>query len=72
MQSKELQTENEFLKAQILGLAHNLKIADQKIEQYKMQLENLHKQNMDLSAEIKHLNMLAVTSNYNRNDSRLY
>ena len=72
MQIEQLQQENEQLKAQIMGLAFNLKIADDKIKQYEMQLENLYKQNMDLSNEIKHLNMLAMTSNSNRNDSRNY
>jgi chromosome segregation ATPase len=72
MQIEQLQQENEQLKAQIAGLAFNLKIADDKIKQYEIQLENLYKQNMDLSNEIKHLNMLAMTSNYNKNDSRNY
>jgi cell division protein FtsB len=72
MQIEQLQQENEQLRAQIMGLAFNLKVADDKIKQYEMQLENLHKKNMDLSSEIKHLNMLAMTSNYNKNDSRNY
>ena len=48
------------------------KIADNKIKQYEMQLENLYKQNLSLSSEVKHLNMLAITSNTNKNDSRYY
>jgi len=72
MQIEQLQQENEQLKAQISGLAFNLKTADDKIKQYEIQLENLYKKNMDLSSEVKHLNMLAMTSNYNKNDSRLY
>jgi chromosome segregation ATPase len=72
MQIEQLQQENEHLKAQIAGLAFNLKVADDKVKQYEIQLENLYKQNMDLSSEIKHLNMLAMTSNYNKNDSRNY
>ena len=72
MQIEQLQKENESLKAQIAGLAFNLKAADDKINQYKLQVENLYKQNMDLSSEVKHLNMLAMTSNYNKNHSRLY
>jgi len=72
MQIEQLQQENEQLKAQIMGLSFNLKTADDKIKQYEMRLENLYKQNMDLSSEIKHLNMLAMTSNYNKNDSRNY
>ena len=72
MQIEQLQQENEQLKAQIMGLAFNLKAADDKIKQYEIQLENLYKKNIDLSNEVKHLNMLAMTSNYNKNDSRLY
>jgi chromosome segregation ATPase len=72
MQIEQLQRENEHLRAQIAGLAFNLKTADDKIKQYDIQLENLYKKNMDLSNEIKHLNMLAMTSNYNKNDSRNY
>ena len=72
MQIEQLQQENEHLKAQIMGLAFNLKIADDKIKQYEMQLENLYKQNLSLSSEVKHLNMLAITSNTNKNDSRYY
>ena len=72
MQIEQLQQENEQLRAQIAGLAFNLKVADDKIKQYEMQIDSLYKQNMDLSSEIKHLNMLAMTSNYNKNDSRNY
>jgi cell division protein FtsB len=72
MKIKELQQENEQLKAQIAGLAFNLRAADDRIKQYELRLENLYKQNMDLVNEVKHLNMLAMTSNYNRNDSRNY
>jgi chromosome segregation ATPase len=72
MKIKELQQENEQLKAQIAGLAFNLRVADDKIKNYEMQLENLYKNNMDLSNEVRHLNMLAMTSNGNRNDSRNY
>ena len=72
MQIQQLQEENTQLKAQIAGLSFNLKQAEDKIKQYEMRLENLYKQNMDLANEIKHLNMLAMTSNYNRNDSRNY
>jgi chromosome segregation ATPase len=72
MQIEQLQQENEQLKAQIMGLAFNLKTADDKIKQYEIQLENLYKQNLSLSSEVKHLNMLAITSNANKNDSRYY
>ena len=72
MQIEQLQKENESLKAQIAGLAFNLKAADDKIKQYEMQIDSLYKQNMGLSNEVKHLNMFAMTSNSNRNDSRNY
>jgi chromosome segregation ATPase len=72
MKIKQLQQENEQLKAQIAGLAFNLKTAEDKIKQYEMQIDNLYKQNMGLSSEVKHLNMLAMTSNTNKNDSRYY
>ena len=72
MQIEQLQKENESLKAQIAGLAFNLKAADDKIKQYEMQIDSLYKQNMGLSNEVKHLNMLAITSNTNKNDSRYY
>jgi chromosome segregation ATPase len=72
MQIQQLQEENNHLKAQLSGLSFNLRAADEKIKNYEMQLENLYKKNMDLINEVKHLNMLAMTSNYNRNDSRNY
>jgi len=72
MQIEQLQQENEQLKAQIAGLAFNLRVADDKIKNYEMQLENIFKKNTDLLNEVRHLNMLAMTSNGNRNDSRNY
>jgi len=72
MKIKELQQENEQLKAQIAGLAFNLRAADEKIKSYEIQLENLYRKNTDLINEVRHLNMLAMTSNSNRNDSRNY
>jgi uncharacterized protein (DUF3084 family) len=72
MQIQQLQEENNQLKAQIINLASNLRAADEKIRNYEMQLENLYKKNMDLSNEVRHLNMLAMTSNNNKNDSRNY
>ena len=72
MEINQLKAENESLKAQISGLSFIIKAADDKIKQYEMQLENLYKQNLSLSNEVNHLNMLAMTSNYNKNDSRLY
>jgi uncharacterized protein (DUF3084 family) len=72
MKAKELQQENNQLKAQIAGLAFNLRAADEKIKNYEMQLENLYKKNTELLNEVRHLNMLAMTSNNNKNDSRYY
>jgi uncharacterized protein (DUF3084 family) len=72
MQIQQLQEENNHLKAQIASLAFNLRAADEKIKNYEMQLENIYKKNIDLSNEVKHLNMLAMTSNNNRDDSRNY
>ena len=72
MKAKELQAENEALRAQIAGLAFNLKNADEKIKQYEMQLDQLHKQNLNLVGEVNHLSMLAQTNSNNQNDSRYY
>ena len=72
MQIQQLQEENNQLKVTIQRLDKDLRAADEKIKNYEMQLENLYKNNMDLSSEIRHLNMLAITSNGNRNDSRNY
>jgi uncharacterized protein (DUF3084 family) len=72
MQIQQLQEENNQLKAQIAGLAFNLRAADEKVKNYEMQLVNLYKKNTELLNEVRHLNMLAMTSNNNKNDSRYY
>ena len=72
MQIHQLQEENNQLKAMVHRLDKDLRAADEKIKNYQMQLENLYKKNMDLINEVKHLNMLAMTSNANKNDSRYY
>jgi uncharacterized protein (DUF3084 family) len=72
MQIQQLQEENNQFKAIVQRLDRDLRAADEKIKNYEMQLENLYKKNMDLINEVKHLNMLAMTSNSNRNDSRNY
>jgi predicted nuclease with TOPRIM domain len=72
MKANELQAENEALKAQIAGISFNLKNADAKIKQLEMQLDQLHKQNLNLVGEVKHLNMKMSTNNNNQNDSRYY
>ena len=72
MQIQQLQEENNQFKAIVQRLDKDLRAADEKIKNYEIQLENLYKKNMDLSNEVRHLNMLAMTSNGNRNDSRNY
>jgi len=72
MQIHQLQEENNHLKALVRRLDMDLRAADEKIKNYGIQLENLYKHNLYLSNEVKHINMLAMTSNYNKNDSRLY
>jgi uncharacterized protein involved in exopolysaccharide biosynthesis len=72
MTIEQLKQENEALRAQIMGISHNLKITDDKVKQYEMQIDNLRKQNLNLIGEVKHLNMLAQNSSYNSNDSRNY
>jgi len=72
MEIEQLKQENEALKAQIAGIAFNLNIADEKIKMYESQLDAMQKYILDLKSEVKHLNMLATTSNKNQNDSRYY
>ena len=72
MELEQLKQENEQLRAQIAGLAFNLKNADDKIKQYEMQLDQLYKQNLNLVGEVKHLNMKIITNSNNQNDSRNY
>ena len=72
MNIEQLKKENEHLKAQIMGLGNNLRIADEKLKQYEMQIDSLHKQNLNLVGEVKHLNMKMSTNNNNQNDSRYY
>ena len=69
---QQLQNENEQLKAQITGLAFNLRVADEKNKQYEMQLDQLHKLNLELSNEINQLKIHIQTNNRNQNDSRYY
>ena len=72
MELEQLKQENEYLKAQIMGLGNNLRIADEKLKQYEMKIDSLHKQNLNLVGEVKHLNMKMSTNNNNQNDSRYY
>jgi len=72
MKAKELQTENEALKAQIMGLAATLKSAEEKVQFLETEIQNIFKQKQDLKAELDHYIMLSNTSNKNQNDSRYY
>jgi chromosome segregation ATPase len=72
MTIEQLKQENDALKAQMLGLANNLRITEEKLKQYQMQIDQLHKQNLNLVGEVKHLNMKMSTNNNNQNDSRYY
>jgi chromosome segregation ATPase len=72
MTIEQLKQENEHLKAQIMGISHNLRITDEKLKQYEMQIDSLHKQNLNLVGEVKHLNMKMSVNNNNQNDSRYY
>ena len=72
MELEQLQQENEQLKAAIAGLNFNLQLADKNNTDLRNELERYSKQIKDLEAEVKHLNMLGQTSNYNKNDSRYY
>jgi chromosome segregation ATPase len=72
MTIEQLKQENDALKAQMLGLANNLRITEEKLKMYEMQVDQLHKQNLNLVGEVKHLNMKMSTNNNNQNDSRYY
>jgi chromosome segregation ATPase len=72
MTIEQLKQENEYLKAQMMGLANNLRITEEKLKMYEMQVDQLHKQNLNLVGEVKHLNMKMSTNNNNQNDSRYY
>jgi chromosome segregation ATPase len=72
MKAQELQTENEQLKAQIMGLSSNLKTADEKIKFLETELQGLFKRYQDLKSELDHYIMLSNTNTKNQNDSRYY
>jgi chromosome segregation ATPase len=72
MEIEQLRQENDALKAQIAGIAFNLGITDKKNEQYETQIDAMKIHIAQLQSEIKHLNMLATTSNKNQNDSKYY
>lgn len=72
MKAKELQIENEALKAQIMGLSATLKQAEEKIQWLESEIQSIFKQSQDLKAELDHYIMLSNTANKNQNDSRYY
>jgi hypothetical protein len=72
MTIEQLKQENEHFKAQIVGLANNLRITEEKLKMYEMRVDQLHKQNLNLVSEVKHLNMKMSVNNNNQNDSRYY
>ena len=72
MKAKELQAENEALKAQILGLSVTLKAAEDKIKFLESEIQGIFKQKQDLAAELNHYIMLNNNANKNQNDSRYY
>ena len=48
MTIEQLKQENDQLKAQMMGLANNLRITEEKLKMYEMQVDQLHKQNLNL------------------------
>lgn len=72
MKAQQLQTENEALRAQVIGLSETLKASDNKIKFLETEIQNIFQKYQDALAELNHLNMLKVTSNKNQNDSRNY
>ena len=72
MKAQQLQTENEALRAQVIGLSETLKASDEKIKFLETEIQNIFQKYQDALAELNHLNMLKVTSNKNQNDSRNY
>ena len=72
MKAKELQQENEALKAQVMGLAETLRASDNKIKFLETEIQGIFKKYKDLLAEVEHLRMLGNTSTKNQNDSRYY
>ncbi len=72
MKTKELQSENEALKAQVMGLAETLRASDDKIKFLENELQGLFKRYQDLKAELDHYISLSNTNTKNQNDSRYY
>jgi chromosome segregation ATPase len=71
MKAKELQQENEGLKAQIIGLSFNLQQADKQIQFLQSELDKANKQNKELANDIQYTNM-KLNNIKDKNDSRYY
>ena len=71
MEIEQLKQENNALKAQISGLAFNLKNADSAVQSQQRELEALHTQIKDLKNQITQLNLIVDSVNRN-NESRYY
>jgi chromosome segregation ATPase len=71
MEVEQLKQENEGLKAQISGLAFNLRSADNMVQTQQRELEALHTQIKDLKQHISQLNLVVDSVNRN-NESRYY
>jgi len=71
MKAKELQQENEGLKAQIIGLSFNLQQADKQIQFLQSELDKANKQNKELTNDIQYTNM-KLNNIKDKNDSRYY
>jgi chaperonin cofactor prefoldin len=72
MKAKELQQENEGLKARIAGLTFNSKQLEEKVQFLENEIQNIFKLKKELENEVNRLNMLLKTNNTNQNDSRYY
>ncbi len=57
MKSQELQTENDQLKAQVLGLSETLKASDNKIKFLESEIQNIFLKYQDVLAELNQLNI---------------
>jgi chromosome segregation ATPase len=72
MELEQLKQENEQLKAQIMGLSSNLKLADDKVQFLEMEIQSIFKAKKELESEVQRLSMAIKNSNKNQNDSRYY
>ena len=71
MELEQLKQENNALKAQISGLAFNLKNADNTVQMQQRELEAMNTQIKDLKYQITQLNLIIDSVNRN-NESRYY